>query len=108
MDVKTYVTVTAEDIKEGNRLDALNCPIARAFQRILKPSVEAEVLQERVFFTLQKPYSLLPKKVHSFINAFDKGRAGKPFSFTLSVPDVYLRPSILKAANKKKGISRGK
>ena len=76
------ITVTADDIKRGNRQDCFECPVARAVRRAMSKSAWVG------YFTMGWDGSKarkLPKKVASFVSRFDSGKPVKPFSFEIDL-----------------------
>lgn len=107
------ISVTDDDIKEGHRCDCYYCPVARAIQRMLKPSsasinqVLAEVtprgvtiiyntitISDVLGMTHHNLCSLekirIPEPATFFINRYDGGHKVTPFSFELDIPDFLL------------------
>ena len=86
------ITVTQEDINEGSPQDPGSCPVALACIRELKlgKTDDIEVVENAVAVGrstangdwVTKTYKP-PVKVTKFIEAFDKGKPVKPFTFTL-------------------------
>lgn len=80
------ITVTADDIKNGLRGSACNCPIARA---IWKHRHVTKVAVGRIGCTVwytdaEKGVSyMLPPAAHAFIDLFDVGFRVQPFTFTM-------------------------
>ena len=76
------ITVTAEEIKRGNRQDCFKCPVARATSRATSKSAWVG------YFTMGldgRKARKLPKKVASFVSRFDSGKPVKPFSFEIDL-----------------------
>jgi hypothetical protein len=79
----TVVTVTADDIARGCQTSANNCPIARAVRRALRCSGKWISVNWKLSVGKKARIYLLPKSTQTFIDAFDGGKAVKPFSFKI-------------------------
>jgi len=80
------VDVTSEDILCGCRANCINCPIARAIDRVIPQNYHASVLygHANIYLTetcLYKYSYTLPREARSFIEDFDSGNKVSPFSF---------------------------
>lgn len=90
------VRVTSDDIASGKRKDACHCPVALALKRAY-PESEIFAGDDGELYTYQAPaaprvrVASLPPVANRFIEEFDDGYAVQPFSFTLDIPDQYLR-----------------
>lgn len=78
------VKVTKLDIKRGDRLNPVRCPVARALRRALGYSRKVRV----GFYTVKMfgKVELLPPPVIRFIEDFDSGAVVAPFSFRIKAP----------------------
>lgn len=88
-------TVTSDDIRLGKRLDACNCPVARAVRRRLGLAPRRVIVYQYEGITVidhGRRYES-PPRVKEFILRLDnKGRRGlKPFAFDLPVPETKTR-----------------
>ena len=78
------VHVTQEDIDNGERQSCSRCPVARAIARALQVSETRVTVASRIAVFDQRVAPLTtPRKVMSFITAFDGERPVEPFSFDL-------------------------
>lgn len=78
-----HITVTADDIAQGEAGNCKACPIASAMRRELLRGVE--VLAHTWCFSSGEPTSRrLPTLAVEFIKSFDSGEPVKPFSFTVA------------------------
>lgn len=78
------VEVTADDIKQGQRDNCLDCPVARALNRAfnLGPAcVDTDIF----YFDWGYDTHSLPEEVTEFIVNFDDGQQVEPFSFVVDV-----------------------
>jgi hypothetical protein len=92
---RVKIDVTADDIANGTRLNACQCPIARAATRAglfaveVYPSGGPDEFQpghpSEIIFGTPRRSSRLPATAERFISAFDEGRTVEPFSFELEV-----------------------
>ncbi len=80
------VNVTAQDISRGKRADCERCPIAIALRRIC---VGDFWVGDEIFCADIRIKT--PPKPLKFIAQFDAYRVVKPFTFTLNVPDEWVR-----------------
>jgi len=81
------ISVTAEDIRDGEPESACACPIALAIARLLDASTEDEDVIVGREVILIRPLGVLidyelPASAAQFIRAFDNGDAVEPFTFT--------------------------
>lgn len=91
---KHTVNVTAEDIREGGRVDAFCCPVALALRRAVPPHVE-RVGVTGAYAALWTPDCghrttdvLLPDAARAFIDRYDDGHDVEPFTFEIEIPDA--------------------
>lgn len=100
------IDVTAEDIAEGERGSCEFCPVAMALSRLCRVAVEVHAIKAHFqppsgnAFRASRP---LPLEARRFISNFDAQSFNiqselKPFFFTLDIPDQFLKPEILAAA----------
>lgn len=86
--------ITPKDISLGCKGDAGNCPSARAIQRRFKAGIVVNVgLFSLSFYNTDKFCRIkeMPKTLHNFIKLYDDGQPVKPISFTLDVPEEFLK-----------------
>lgn len=94
------VTVTQDDIDQGVRASAAQCPVARAIKRVLQAVVAVgtnDVVLVSVLGDVRTDRVLLPESVTDWIHDYDLDRKTMytPFSFTLlDVPKGYLRAPV--------------
>ena len=79
------IEVTAEDIKNGKKLNCFWCPIALAVSRSAN-TPDCWVDNTRV--EIRGMIYQLPREAGQFIVDFDKGARVEPFSFELEVLDA--------------------
>lgn len=77
------ISVTAEDIKQGEPCNGILCPVARAIERITGLSLKVGI--EFVEFSDGRE-AALPKIAQDFIWRFDVKDPVEPFTFTLEEP----------------------
>lgn len=77
------VRVTRKDIKNGERNNREECPVALALARTFGLVRGVMTVEERRLEINDKPFCTLPASVCKFILAFDAEKPVKPFSFTL-------------------------
>lgn len=75
------ITVTAKDIRDGNRMFPETCPVALAVRR---ETGQPFIVGARHVWLKSRRYCL-PKKAQTSILDFDEGRKMKPFSFELNL-----------------------
>lgn len=87
--MKTTITVdvTQQDIDCGYPSSGLTCPVALALKRI-RPSEAGWVCAGPLELHIGGQKWETPDEVFQFMDNFDKGKAVKPFSFTLEVEDA--------------------
>lgn len=91
------VTVTQDDIDQGVRANAAQCPVAHAIKRVLQAVVAVgtnDVVLVSVLGDVRTDRVRLPESVVEWIHDYDLDRKTMytPFSFTLlDVPKGYLR-----------------
>lgn len=80
--MRTKVTVTLKDIKNGASYIPQYCPVARAIRRATK---KQRVLVGGTSYSVgSQKYRDLPKKATTFIRRFDDGLKVNPFSFYIT------------------------
>jgi len=86
----TTVSVTAAHIAEGLRDSCELCPVALAIREALPHAGAIYVDSRHVTFGRRGHWTEvdLPDAVTSFIEAFDRGTGGWPFTFELDYPAV--------------------
>lgn len=77
------VQVTAEDIRNGERANAINNPIALAFTRRLKKLIKFRVDYDSINIHDDWLVLRLPPEATTFMFNFDLKREVKPFQFEL-------------------------
>ena len=81
-----HVSVTAEDIAQGQPQSYCRCPVALALTRAAD-SRWVEVIADEARFARRGRYmaetASLPSVVQRFIDAFDRGQPVEPFEFDL-------------------------
>jgi len=78
------ISVSKEDIQNGERFSSTSCPIAKAIKRKVEWCTvddECVIIEETPGGKLSQ-YDL-PLIAKEFVNSFDNGRAVKPFTFHL-------------------------
>lgn len=97
---QVYITVTPEDILNGERADSCKCPIARALRRAVPHSDGVEVCEHFFVFHdngIRWFTSLLPLEAVRFMEEFDAGGNVAPFEFQITFfKQDSLRPALLK------------
>jgi len=78
------IRVSAKDIKNGERDNCSNCPVALAVRRVFDADETIEVDGEEILI-MSSPYCdiSLPPIVRKFVSDFDAGMKVKPFTFYL-------------------------
>lgn len=90
----TRIEVTQEDIDLGTQRCGLNCAIARAVNRVVKPDTRVEVVSYCVFLNATTVLwgEDQRAKIRDFISDFDMRRSSvKPFEFELEIPFEFER-----------------
>lgn len=102
--MKVIIAVTKKDIADGVCFDAEKCPVSLAVKRHLRSPVRVStnndvdastwcnsgLFTNRISFKVKGGMLViqrLPAGVAARVNAYDKGKGMKPFSFTLQTPD---------------------
>lgn len=79
------VSVTAKDIREGNRQSCSRCPVALAVRRHMHG---VRVTSEFLFTDgHDHPTAELPTAAKVFVHKFDTGSRVEPFRFRIKVPE---------------------
>jgi hypothetical protein len=80
---KMVINVTANDIKEGDRLDDCHCPIARAFCRVLgiRNNNKGLVRVGSRFITYKNRNYYQSAVIRNFIDKFDHAQKVSPMRF---------------------------
>lgn len=91
---ETLINVTQEDIDNGEPLNSLHCPIARALYRTFSPSdyyFRVGFGNVRIYSPITDDNVLvrLPDECRKFIQAFDLRQPTSPFSFQFSHPFLH-------------------
>ncbi len=87
------ITVTREDIDNGQRRDPEDCPVARALRRA--GVSHSGVMGAAITFTDHQQHTtllLLPGQVQEWIAMFDQGATVGPFEFELALPPTAEAP----------------
>jgi hypothetical protein len=93
------ISILAEDIERGVRLNCLTCPVARALARALRGKATCLLVKSlsASFQPLRRGQPMvcvLPAEAASFILRFDRGQKVVPTEFTL-----VFRPELIRQAN---------
>lgn len=93
---RVTINVTARDIIKGRRGECNKCPVALAFNRVLKKRYRAVVgcktLKYESIDNSGNVYGPdLPEHVTEFIHEFDGNKNPLPFKFRMSIPKMVLR-----------------
>lgn len=92
--MKLTVTVTAEHIQRGKRLDCARCPIALATRPLLVGCEEVEVFATHVEIRVAPGdlvHTQLPHEASLFVARFDGGLYVEPFTFEMAIPPELIR-----------------
>ena len=90
------IQVTQKDIEKGEVYACQNCPVALAFQRA---TGFHNLYVGQTHFYADEPFSgskkirsrRLPESVIDKIAEFDDGECMDPFTFTIEIPDEWLK-----------------
>lgn len=93
------ISVTAEDIVNGQRCESSACPIALAIVKVLKDNCRPTVSRGRIAIWLKQtgcePFLVqecsVPDDVRAFVFYFDGGAKVQPFEFDLAINPDYLK-----------------
>jgi hypothetical protein len=85
--MKVEINVTQEHIDNGLADKCFACPVALALSEKVKP---AAAVHRGLILIGEKNLSQ-PLSVAEFVNDFDEGVKVEPFSFSLDIPEEYLR-----------------
>lgn len=93
---RVTVNVTARDITKGLVAKCDRCPVALAFNRLLKKPYRANVgitvvKYESITNSGNVYGPMMPLITTEFIRAFDANRNPLPFKFRMSIPKMVLR-----------------
>ncbi len=83
------VDVSKHDVRLGRRMSFTGCPVARSLSRSLNQRVWVSGLE--ILCDRGPAYIPTPERVKRFIERFDAQNPVKPFTFTLNVPDEWVR-----------------
>jgi hypothetical protein len=83
--VKVTISVTQDDIDNGERQRCATCPVALAIRRVLPGAPMVSVGGWSVLLSTELEV-LLPGVAEEFIAAFDRYAPVAPFEFELEVP----------------------
>lgn len=75
------ITVSQDDIEQGQPLKGLSCPIALAIKRAT--GLEYVGVGVRQYWYKDLAGGVLPPEVTEFVKAFDSGKPVEPFTFEL-------------------------
>lgn len=86
------ISVTQDDINEGEPAECGICPIALAARRALKTAAELSVFSDhiKIYFAVRVVLAALPRIAQDFIIDFDNFDPVQPFSFDLDIADDLL------------------
>ena len=88
--MEVEVKVTQSDIDNGVKNNCYSCPIALAIDRVVgRFHVSVNALSAKV--GLWEGWWNTSSQQSRFIESYDKGYRVEPFSFTLDIPERYLR-----------------
>jgi hypothetical protein len=88
--MQVTVSVTAEDIGRGRKMDEDWCPVALAAKRAV-PSWETGMCVFAYFINIEGFFQIaLPQQARDFIIAFDRYDPVEPLEFEIDVPDDLL------------------
>jgi hypothetical protein len=93
------IVVDEEVIRAGVQLHGSECPVAKAFHKVLKEENEITTLS---WVTLidkknsgESTSILHPESVQQSIAAYDRDEGMHPFSFEVEIPDHLLKEEVL-------------
>lgn len=100
--MKIKIEVTQKDIDSGVESDVEACPVWRGVRRVVKRGMRVLVDHISIDLRINGMWEELftPQRAINFMKRFDDGRAVKPFSFDLDIPEDALKATVLKAAVK--------
>lgn len=87
------INVTQGDVEAGLPNNAAYCPVARAVNRKLKEGYRSKISHSCGIYqngVCEEVFDL-PKKAYDWWNAFDAGEDVCSFTFTLKLPEEYLK-----------------
>lgn len=95
--MKLTISVTQEDIDNGEPEEPDACPIALSVERLVGANNWIGVTDVDLCIWSPKlemqPYTQpLPRSAQKFVTRFDGGKAVKPFRFRAVIPDELLTP----------------
>lgn len=94
--MRVKIFVTKDDINKGCRGDDLQCPVAKAILKIVKPNISVSVGGNIVLSDNQyNRVSCSNIKVSRFVQKFDNREKVNPLSFTVRIPKKFLRQSVI-------------
>ena len=87
------INVTQGDIAAGLPNNSASCPVARAVNRKLKEDYRSKISFSCGIYIhgVCEAAIELPKKAYDWWNKFDAGEEVRPFTFTLKLPEEYLK-----------------
>lgn len=92
------VTVTEKDIAMGTQRNCADCPGARAIRRALQWTTRVLVTDKVSLLKFESNGNgvlrhtvALPTKLAAFIAGFDRGLLVKPITFSIEVPDEFMK-----------------
>lgn len=94
MSLNLKLNITSSNIKQGERVNPGNCPIARRIRNQIKGLQRVSVLGD--IATISKKTNgkyftfvgQLPEVAKNFVKRFDNGQAVAPFSFKITLKKV--------------------
>lgn len=94
--MKIRINVTKNDIVNGKKSTCHYCPHALAIQRRVKAPYYVNVFVDEIYIqhSQDEPIEyriLIPDRIQDWIWDFDNSMLVKPTSYTLDIPDKYLK-----------------
>ena len=91
--MKVKIKVKKEHIACGVMEDCSKCPIALAIRAVIKPQHKGrvEVCALGLDMGIGSGFITLPKIAIRFINRFDEALSVKPLTFTIDIPNGFLK-----------------
>ena len=78
------IEVTQEDIANGIKNSCINCPVARALNRVGFRNANVGYNKGWEHYGLSMKFFRVPKELSSFIDKFDRGLPVEPASFEIT------------------------
>jgi hypothetical protein len=94
--LEVEIKVKPKHIKEGRHSSPAFCPVALAINDILPPGHTAGVYPKMIYIVISDPCwpetrIPTPPKVATFERQFDNHFTPSPFTFTLDIPEKFLK-----------------